>query len=70
MAAFFDDPNAVAGRGRHQKLVITDGRIVGAILVGHSRELPTVQRAIDDRRDVSMVLDELRAGEWEVLTPA
>jgi NADPH-dependent 2,4-dienoyl-CoA reductase/sulfur reductase-like enzyme/ferredoxin len=55
---------------RYRKLVIADGRIVGAILVGHSRDLPTVQRAIEERRDVSSVLDSLRGGEWQVLEPA
>ena len=56
---------------RYGKLVLNEGRVVGAILVGYPRDVPAVQRAIEERRDVSAVLDELKAGNWAAvdLTP-
>jgi nitrite reductase (NADH) large subunit len=54
---------------RYRKLVLSDGRPVGAILVGHGGDAPAVQRAVDEGRDVTDVLDRLRAGDWAVLDP-
>jgi nitrite reductase (NADH) large subunit len=53
--------------GRYRKLLISEGRIVGAILLGYSQEVALVRTAINARLDVSRRLDALRAGRWEVL---
>jgi NAD(P)H-nitrite reductase large subunit len=53
--------------GRYRKLVIEDGRIVGAILLGYSREVAAVRTAIKCRFDVRGVMDQLHAGRWSVL---
>jgi nitrite reductase (NADH) large subunit len=53
--------------GRYRKLVICDGRVVGAILLGYSREVAPVRTAISRGFHVGRVLPELRAGRWEVL---
>jgi NADPH-dependent 2,4-dienoyl-CoA reductase/sulfur reductase-like enzyme len=53
--------------GRYRKLVIEDGRIAGAILLGYSREVAAVRTAIDRGFPVGGVLAELRAGRWEAL---
>jgi NADPH-dependent 2,4-dienoyl-CoA reductase/sulfur reductase-like enzyme/ferredoxin len=52
---------------RYGKLVIRDGMIVGAILLGYSREVAHVTSAVKQGWDVGAVLDELRAGRWDVL---
>ncbi len=59
----------VAGsEDRHyRKLVIANGIIVGAILIGHPAEAPVVAEAIKQQVDVLPYLDALRAGEWGVL---
>jgi NAD(P)H-nitrite reductase large subunit len=53
--------------GRYRKLVISDDRVVGAILLGYSREVAPVRTAISREFFVGRVLPELRAGRWEVL---
>jgi NADPH-dependent 2,4-dienoyl-CoA reductase/sulfur reductase-like enzyme/ferredoxin len=62
-AIVFEDPAA----GRYRKLVIADGRIVGAILLGHGNDVAAVRTAITRGFDVTGRLDALRAGRWEVL---
>jgi NADPH-dependent 2,4-dienoyl-CoA reductase/sulfur reductase-like enzyme/ferredoxin len=52
---------------RYGKLVIRDGTIVGAILLGYSREVAHVTSAVKQAWDIGAVLDELRAGRWDVL---
>jgi NAD(P)H-nitrite reductase large subunit len=52
---------------RYRKLVIAEGRIVGAILLGYPLEAPAVTAAVREGLDVSDCLDALRAGQWEVL---
>jgi len=54
--------------GRYRKLVIADGRIVGAILLGYSAEASPVVTAVKRRYDVSGLLPELRGGRWNALT--
>ena len=54
-------------RGRYRKLVIGDGRIVGAILLGYSTEVAVVRTAINRGFRVTGVMDALRAGRWETL---
>jgi NAD(P)H-nitrite reductase large subunit len=53
---------------RYRKLVIADGRIVGAILLGYSAEAAPVRTAITRGLNVSRRLDALRAGRWDVLS--
>ena len=53
--------------GRYRTLVIEDGRIVGAILLGHSAEVAAVRTAIDRGFPVGGVMDALRAGRWTAL---
>jgi nitrite reductase (NADH) large subunit len=52
---------------KYRKLVISDGRIIGAILLGHARAVTPVRAAITQGADVTSHLDELRAGRWGVL---
>jgi len=53
--------------GKYRKLVIEDGRIVGAILLGYSQEVAAVRTAITRGFPVARVMDELRDGRWSVL---
>ena len=48
--------------GRYRKLVVADGRIVGAILLGFSKEVAAVRTAITRGFDVTHQLPLLRAG--------
>jgi nitrite reductase (NADH) large subunit len=59
----FEDESAL----RYGKLVISDGKIVGAILLGYSREVAPVTSAVKQIWDVTGVLSELRAGRWDAL---
>jgi NAD(P)H-nitrite reductase large subunit len=54
--------------GRYRKLVVADGRIVGAILLGFSKEVAAVRTAITRGFDVTHQLPALREGRWDVLT--
>ncbi len=51
----------------YRKLVIAEGRVVGAILIARQGDAPLVTEAVKEARDVSGVLEELRRGEWGVL---
>jgi NAD(P)H-nitrite reductase large subunit len=53
--------------GRYRKLVLENDRVVGAILLGYSREVAPVRTAISRGYDVGGVLDDLHAGRWDVL---
>jgi hypothetical protein len=48
--------------------VVADGRIVGAILLGFSKEVAAVRTAITRGFDVTHQLPALREGRWDVLT--
>jgi NAD(P)H-nitrite reductase large subunit len=52
---------------KYRKLVISEGRIIGAILLGHQAEVAPVRAAITAGTDVSAHLDGLRRGRWGVL---
>jgi hypothetical protein len=45
-----------------------DGRIAGAILLGYSREVAPVRTAIARGFDVRDRIDDLRDGNWDVLS--
>jgi NAD(P)H-nitrite reductase large subunit len=53
--------------GRYRKLVISGGKIVGAILLGSSTEASPVVTAVKRGYDVSGRLGDLRAGRWDVI---
>ena len=52
---------------RYRKLVIADGKVAGAILLGFSHDVSAIRTAVNRGFDVTARLDELRAGQWEVL---
>jgi nitrite reductase (NADH) large subunit len=52
---------------RYGKLVISADRIVGAILLGYSREVAPVTSAVKQKWDVGPVLGDLQAGRWDAL---
>ncbi len=56
-----------AGGHRYRRLLISGGRIAGAILIGYPKEAPTMATVVRQRLDVSAYLDQLKAGEWDVL---
>ena len=58
-----EDPAA----GRYRKLVIADGRIVGAILLGQGNDVAAVRTAITRGFDVTSQLENLRRGRWDQL---
>jgi nitrite reductase (NADH) large subunit len=49
------------------KLVIAEGRIVGAILIGRPQDAPHVTAAVKEARDVSALMPALERGDWDVL---
>ncbi len=55
-----------AGRS-YRKLVMSQGRLAGAILIGDSGWVPGVTRAVKSGDDLSPVMDRLRRGEKEAL---
>ncbi len=52
---------------RYKKLVINEGVIVGAILLGYPLITPAVNQAIKSGRDISDMLEALENGEWDCL---
>jgi nitrite reductase (NADH) large subunit len=58
-----DDDSAL----RYGKLVISGGRVTGAILLGYSQEVSPVTSAVKQGWDVSPVIEDLRAGRFEAL---
>lgn len=52
---------------QYRKLVIAEGAIVGAILIGFPREAVAVTAAVKARRDVGTIIDALREGRWDDL---
>jgi NADPH-dependent 2,4-dienoyl-CoA reductase/sulfur reductase-like enzyme/ferredoxin len=52
---------------RYRKLIISENKIVGAILLGYPQEAPAVIAAIKRAANVESRLDALRAGQWETL---
>jgi NADPH-dependent 2,4-dienoyl-CoA reductase/sulfur reductase-like enzyme/ferredoxin len=52
---------------RYRKLVISENRIVGAILLGYPQDAHAVAEAVKRARPVGDCLAALRAGKWEAL---
>ena len=53
--------------GRYRKLVIADGKIAGAILLGSAAEASPVVTAVKRGYDVRGLMGDLRAGRWDTL---
>ncbi len=51
----------------YRKLILADGKIVGAILLGYTLEIPLVSAAIKEGRNIEPISNELRAGNWQIL---
>lgn len=52
----------------YMKFVIRNGCLHGMILLGHAQAASGVSAAVKDHRDISAVLDRLRAGDLNALT--
>lgn len=52
---------------RYRKLVIADDKIVGAILLGYPLDAPAVTAVVKQGINIRDAIDDLRAGNWEVL---
>jgi NADPH-dependent 2,4-dienoyl-CoA reductase/sulfur reductase-like enzyme/ferredoxin len=52
---------------RYRKLVISQGRLAGAILLGWPLDAPAVTAAVKKQVDVTPVLEALKRGNWSVL---
>ncbi|HMN29902.1 MAG TPA: hypothetical protein PKE45_17250, partial [Caldilineaceae bacterium] len=52
---------------RYRKLIIAEGKIVGAILLGYPEEAPGVTAAIKQQYEVTPYLTALQSGDWESL---
>jgi nitrite reductase (NADH) large subunit len=57
-----------AGTHTYRRLLISEGKIVGGILLGFPRDAQSLTAAVREQRDVTDVLEELKAGNWDVLT--
>jgi NADPH-dependent 2,4-dienoyl-CoA reductase/sulfur reductase-like enzyme/ferredoxin len=55
---------------RYRKLVHTQGKLIGAILIGYPQDGPVVTAAVKAGLDVSADLEALQLGRWEVLAQA
>lgn len=53
---------------RYRKLIIADGKIVGAILLGYPQVAPGVTAAVKAQTDITPYLTALQAGDWEALS--
>ncbi|HLH66714.1 MAG TPA: FAD-dependent oxidoreductase [Solirubrobacteraceae bacterium] len=56
-----------AHRHSYRKLVISDGRVVGAILIASPGNAADIAAAVRERRDVSAAIDKLQQGDWSCL---
>lgn len=52
---------------RYRKLVLNQGRLKGAILLGYPQEAMAVVRAAKDGLDMSSYVEDLKAGRWDVI---
>ena len=50
--------------GHGDELVIADGKLVGAILLGYPQEAAAITKAVKANLDVRDQLEALRAGHW------
>jgi len=54
--------------GRYRKLVVSDNRIVGAILLGYPVEARAVTEAMNASQDIRLLLPRLKAGDWSAFS--
>ena len=52
---------------RYRKLIIAEGKIVGAILFGYPLFAPVITDAVKKGRDVASYISALNDGDWDVL---
>jgi NADPH-dependent 2,4-dienoyl-CoA reductase/sulfur reductase-like enzyme/ferredoxin len=52
---------------RYRKLILSQGKIVGAILLGYPLEAPGVTAAVREQTDVTPHIAALQTGDWEAL---
>jgi NADPH-dependent 2,4-dienoyl-CoA reductase/sulfur reductase-like enzyme/ferredoxin len=62
-----EDMVADSEERHYRKLVIADGKIVGAILIGYPIDAPVVVEMVKQQAGVTPYLDALRAGDWSIL---
>lgn len=62
-----DEAIVIEDGGRYRKLLLHDGRVAGALLLGHPELADAVIAAVDAGRDVSDRRDALAAGDWSGL---
>jgi nitrite reductase (NADH) large subunit len=53
---------------RYRKLVLRDGKVCGAILIGHAELAEPVSRAVEANVDVTPFVASLDRGDWSVLS--
>ena len=53
---------------KYRKLVISQGKIVGTILIGYPIEAPLVTKAIKEGKNIVAVLEDLKKGNWQELS--
>ncbi|HEX2913957.1 MAG TPA: FAD-dependent oxidoreductase [Chloroflexia bacterium] len=51
----------------YRKLIISEGKIAGAILLGFPELAPAITGAVKKQRDVTPLLKALKAGDWQCL---
>jgi nitrite reductase (NADH) large subunit len=58
------------GARRYRKLVLEDGRLVGAIVLGNAELFDVVTQAVEARLELAADLDALERGDWDALSRA
>ncbi len=53
---------------KYKKLVISQNKIVGAILIGYPIEGPLVTKAVKSESNISSIISSLRNGSWNELS--
>src|SRR5215218_7851899 len=56
------------GTRSYRKLILEEGRLTGAILLGSPELFDDVTRAVESRADVGSELDALEQGKWQALS--
>jgi NAD(P)H-nitrite reductase large subunit len=52
---------------KYRKLVLVNGRLAGAILMGYPLDVPLVTRLVRENADMLRILTRLDRGDWESL---
>jgi len=56
------------GTRRYRKLILEEGRLTGAIILGSPELFDDVTRAVESRVELGSELDALEQGKWEALS--